>query len=71
MRNLGTYVNDFHRFMASAGKVIEIYYEAPRIVDRVDAAENKEKLRGDIEFRNVTFSIGDKKILDNISPIYQ
>ncbi len=67
MRNLGTYVNDFHRFMASAGKVIEIYYEAPRIVDRVDAAENKEKLRGDIEFRNVTFSIGDKKILDNVS----
>jgi ATP-binding cassette subfamily B protein len=67
MRNMGTYVNDFHRFMASAGKVIEIYYEAPRIVDREDATENKEKLRGDIEFKNVTFSIGEKKILDNVS----
>ncbi|MBO4865579.1 MAG: ABC transporter ATP-binding protein [Ruminococcus sp.] len=67
MRNMGTYVNDFHRFMASAGKVIEIYYEAPRIVDREDAHENKEKLRGDIEFKNVTFSIGEKKILDNVS----
>ena len=67
MRNMGNYVNDFHRFMASASKVIEIYYEAPRIVDRDDAEENKEKLRGDIEFKNVSYSIGDKKILDNIS----
>ena len=67
MRNMGNYVNDFHRFMASASKVIEIYYEAPRIIDREDAEENKEKLHGDIEFKNVTFSIGDNKILDNIS----
>ena len=67
MRNMGNYVNDFHRFMASASKVIEIYYEAPRIVDRVDAEDTEEKLRGEVEFKNVTFSIGDKKILDNIS----
>ncbi|WP_295157656.1 ABC transporter ATP-binding protein [uncultured Ruminococcus sp.] len=67
MRNMGNYVNDFQRFMASASKVIEIYYEAPIIVDRDDAEENKDKLKGDIEFRNVSFSIGDKKILDDIS----
>lgn len=67
MRNMGNYVNDFHRFMASAGKIIEIYYEAPKIVDRVDASETKDKLRGEIEFRNVSYSIGGKKILDDIS----
>lgn len=67
MRNMGNYVNDFQRFMASASKIIEIYYEAPRIVDRVDAEETQDKLRGEIEFKNVSFSIGDKKILDNVS----
>ncbi|MBQ5315987.1 MAG: ABC transporter ATP-binding protein [Oscillospiraceae bacterium] len=66
MRNMGNYVNDFHRFMASAGKIIEIYYEAPRIVDRVDA-KDRDKFRGEVEFRNVTYSIGGKKILDDIS----
>ena len=67
MRNMGNYVNDFHRFMASAGKIIEIYYESPTIVDRTDAEETKDKLRGEIEFRNVCFSIGDKQILKNVS----
>lgn len=67
MRNMGNYVNDFHRFMASAGKIIEIYYEAPKIVDRADAADTKDKLKGEIEFRNVSYSIGGKKILDDIS----
>ncbi len=67
MRNLGSYVNDFHRFMASAGKVIEIYYQSPKIVDRTDAEEDSEHLKGEVEFRNVTLSIGEKKILDDIS----
>ena len=34
MRNMGNYVNDWFRFMASAGKIIDVYYEAPKIVDR-------------------------------------
>ena len=67
MRNMGNYVNDFHRFMASAGKIIEIYYQAPKIVDRTDAEEDSEKLRGEVEFDHVSFSIGEKKILDDIS----
>ena len=61
MRNMGNYVNDFHRFMASAGKIIEIYYEAPKIVDRSDAEETRDKLNGEMEFRNVTFSIGARR----------
>lgn len=67
MRSIGNYVNDFHRFVASAGKIIEVYYFAPMIVDREDASESAERLRGDIEFKNVSFSIEGKKILDNIS----
>ena len=67
MRSIGNYVNDFHRFVASAGKIIEVYYFAPMIVDREDASEPAERLRGDIEFKNVSFSIDGKKILDNIS----
>ncbi|MBR1724177.1 MAG: ABC transporter ATP-binding protein, partial [Ruminococcus sp.] len=65
--NMGNYVNDFHRFMASAGKIIEIYYEAPTIIDRSDAEDTKDKLRGEIEFKNVSYSIGGKKILDDVS----
>lgn len=67
MRNMGTYVNDWQRFMASAGKIIEIYYETPKIVDQDDAMEESEHLRGDIEFDHVSLSIGDKPILKDLS----
>lgn len=64
---LGSYVNDFHRFNASAKKVIEIYHAAPLIVDRVDAKAAANRLAGAVEFRNVSFEIGEKTILDDIS----
>ncbi len=67
MRNLGSYVNDFHRFNASSRKIIEIYYSAPMIVDRAEAQDTGSKLRGDIEFENVSFSIDGKDILNDIS----
>ena len=67
LRSLGNYVNDFHRFVASAGKIVEVYYFAPMIVDREDADTPAERLKGDIEFKNVDFSIDGKKILSDIS----
>ncbi len=67
MRNLGHYVNDCNRFMASASKIIEIYYAAPMIVDRADAKQHEERLSGEIEFVNVSFDIGEKQILSNVS----
>lgn len=67
LRSLGNYVNDFHRFVASAGKIIEVYYFAPMIVDREDADTPTERLKGDIEFKNVDFSIDGKKILKDIT----
>ncbi|MDR0947067.1 MAG: ABC transporter ATP-binding protein/permease [Ruminococcus sp.] len=55
MRFIGNLVNDFQRFMASAAKIIEVYYSRPMIVDRVDAEKTEGKLEGKIEFRDVTF----------------
>ncbi len=67
MRNMGSYVNDFNRFLASASKIIEICEASPMIVERKDAVETEERLKGEVEFRNVSFRIEDKEILDHIS----
>lgn len=67
MRNMGNYVNDLNRFMASASKIIEIYYASPMIVDRADSVDGDERLKGEVEFRHVSFSMDNKKVLDDIS----
>ena len=67
MRNVGALINDLQRFMASATKIIEVYYSHPFIVDRADAADMPERLKGDIEFKNVTFKYDDMEILKNVS----
>lgn len=67
MRNVGTLINDLQRFMASASKIIEVYYARPFIVNRIDAKEMPERFRGDIEFKNVSFSYDDAEVLKNIS----
>ena len=67
MRNVGTLVNDLQRFLASASKIIEVYYSRPFIVDRADHKEMPEHLDGSVEFRNVTFGYGDNIVLDDVS----
>ncbi len=67
MRNVGTLINDLQRFMASASKIIEVYYSRPFIVDRADAKDMPEKLKGDIEFKNVSFSYDETEVLKNVS----
>ena len=67
VRNLGVYVNDWQRAMASAMKIIEVYYSKPRIVDRDDAVDIDNRLHGDIEFKNVSFSYEGKRVLNNVS----
>ena len=66
MRNIGTIINDFQRFSASANKIIELYYGRSRIADREDAVELTERMRGDIEFKNVSFSYGKTQVLHDI-----
>jgi len=67
MRNVGALINDLQRFMASASKIVEVYYSRPFIVNRNDAKEMPEKLRGDVEFKNVSFSYGGTSVLKDVS----
>ena len=53
---MGYVISDLKRFSASANKVIEVYYSRPKIVDRPDAVALEGRIRGEIEFRNVSFS---------------
>lgn len=67
MRNIGTIINDFQRFTASANKIIEVYYGKSKIADREDAIDLTERIKGGIEFRNVAFSYGNTQILHDIN----
>ena len=67
MRNVGTLINDLQRFLASASKIIEVYYSRPIVVDRDDAKQMPEHLNGEVEFRNVSFSYGETEVLKDIS----
>ena len=67
MRTLGNIVNDYQRFTASAHKIIELYYGRPFIVEREDAEVIEGRIKGDVEFRNVSFAYGDTEVLKDIS----
>lgn len=67
MRQLGSIMNEFQRFSAASAKVMELYYSEPHIVDSETPVEVKERLKGLIEFKNVSFSYENKKVLKNIS----
>lgn len=68
MRTLGNIVNDYQRFTASANKIIELYYAHPSIIDRADAVEMKWRMKGKIEFKNVSFGYNKKnEVLKDIS----
>lgn len=59
-------VTHFQRGIASGDRVFEIIDTNPTIENKQDAIE-LEKFERDIEFRNVSFSYGEKKVLDNVS----
>lgn len=67
MRMFGSLINDLQRFMASANKIIEVYYARPIIIDRPDAVDHKERFKGEIEFKNVSFKYDNTTVLENIS----
>jgi ATP-binding cassette subfamily B multidrug efflux pump len=67
IRNLGNLLNDAQRFMASAAKVIELYYTRPTVVNRFGCKETDERLQGDIEFENVCLNIKGHELLKNIN----
>ena len=67
MRQLGTIINDWQSFTASAQKIVEIYYGRPRIITREDAIDKPERFEGKVEFDNVTLELGGKKVLNNVT----
>lgn len=66
MRNLGNLINDLQRFSTSADKVMEVYFGRPVIQDKPGLAD-RPAVRGEVEFKNVSFSFGKKQILRDIS----
>ena len=66
MRELGNLVNDLQRFSTSASKNRELYHNRPLITDDPDA-EDHGRVQGGIEFDHVSFSIGQKQILSDVS----
>lgn len=53
--------------MASANKVIELYYTRPMIVNRADCKNTGKKAKGHITFDHVSLSINKQKILEDIT----
>jgi ATP-binding cassette subfamily B protein len=67
IQRLGMLINDFQRFTASANKIVEVYYNRPKIATRADAISLKERIKGDIEFKNVSFKYGKEYALTDIN----
>ena len=66
MRMTGWLMNDIQRFAASAEKVIMLLNTEPKIKNG-EASVRKGSIKGIVEFKNVCFSYGDEKVLNNIS----
>ena len=67
MRNLGALLNDVQRFVTSATKVMEIYFSKPVIKD-LPEAEDHGKMKGKIEFQNVSYAYdGKKTVFEDVS----
>lgn len=69
MRMMGNIMNEFQRFSAASAKVMEIYYSEPEIVDGEGAEDHKERFKGKVEFKNVSFKYedGNLPVLKDIS----
>ncbi len=66
MLELGNLMNDLQRFSTSAAKVMELDQGTPEIVDAPDAVDHS-RMKGKIEFRDVSFQLDSKQILSGIS----
>jgi subfamily B ATP-binding cassette protein MsbA len=59
-------VTHFQRGIASGERVFQVIDTHPTIVNKPEAIQLTE-FQKEIEFRNVSFSYGEKKVLDNVS----
>lgn len=66
VRNLGGLINMLSQNKASMGKIKNILNRESKIESK-ENAYNPNQVKGDIEFRNVSFSYNNEKVLHNIS----
>ena len=66
MRMSGWLINDVQRFSASAEKIMLLLERQPQIVNS-ESSIAVQRLKGEIEFRNVSFCFGEKQVLQEIS----
>jgi ATP-binding cassette, subfamily B, multidrug efflux pump len=64
---LGWVINLFQRGKASMGRINEIFEEQPEIVDDPATVNNALEVRGEIEFRNLSFAYDGHDVLHNIN----
>ena len=67
MEMLGWLSNELAAAFASKKKLDKIYAETAKIKDPEDPDTHEQEEFKSLEFKNVTFSIDNKKILDNVS----
>ncbi|MBU3175778.1 ABC transporter ATP-binding protein/permease [Clostridium estertheticum] len=66
MRMAGWLINDIQRFSASGEKIIELMNTKPKIKNSENQVE-EDRIKGNIEFKNVNFNYGDEEVLENIN----
>jgi len=67
MISIGWVLNLFQRGSASMGRINEIFAERPEVADRIPASPPPETIRGEIEFRNLSFAYNGVSVLNDIS----
>ena len=70
MRELGNLINDMQRFSTSCQKVMELDFGKPSIVDPPGAREHG-RMKGKIEFRDVSFAYGERISTPNLLATYK
>lgn len=66
LQNISVFFYTMQNAMAGAERIFGILDTPPAIQDSAEAVE-MPPIKGEVEFRNVTFGYGDKVILDNVS----
>ncbi|MCM1156323.1 MAG: ABC transporter ATP-binding protein/permease [Roseburia sp.] len=66
LRQIGWRINDIQRFTTSVEKIYATYSAEPK-VKHIEKPAYSEQLRGDVTFRNVSYSADDEDIIHNVS----
>jgi ATP-binding cassette, subfamily B, multidrug efflux pump len=67
MISIGWVLNLFQRGSASMGRINEIFAERPEIADRIPPDRVPEAIRGEVEFRNLSFAYNGVPVLNDVS----